>query len=143
MLERAQIELILPHRYQALLLDRAEITETGAIGYLTVREDIVKGHFPGNPVMRGFDRAEMLAQLLGIAANKSLPKGHLAYLVEANGLKWSSIVVLGDLVRAEVTITRRTRRIIEGSGKSFVGDKLVAEASFLKFVVGKAQQPLP
>lgn len=138
MLERDQIELILPHRGRALLLDRAEITETGAIGYLTVREDITEGHFPGHPVMRGFDRSEMLVQTLGIAANMGLPEGYLAYLAEADGLKWPNLVVLGDLVRAEATVTRRSRRIIEGSGVSYVGDKLVAVASSLKFVVGKA-----
>lgn len=137
-LERADIELILPHRGRALLLDRAELTHNGAVGYLTVREDITEGHFPGNPIMKGYDRAEMLVQTLGLAASTQLEGGYLAFLVKADGLRWPRLAILGNLVRAEAEITRRTRRIIEGKGEAFVGDKLVAAVSFISFVIARA-----
>lgn len=106
LLNRKDIEAILPHRDRALLLDSAEITPDGAIGYLTVREDIVEGHFPEYPIMRGFDRAEMIVQTLGVAASTGLPEGHLPFLVRADGLSFRNQAVLGDLIRAEVAITR-------------------------------------
>lgn len=60
-----------------------------------------------------------------------------AILVRVDGLSWKNQAVLGDLVRTEATITRRSSRIIEGSGVAYVGDKIVAEATFLSFVIGK------
>ena len=136
-LNRTDIEAILPHRGRALLLDSATVTDDGAVGFLTIREDIVEGHFPGYPVMRGFDRAEMIIQTLGIAASTGLSEGLLAFLVRADGLSFRNPAELGDLVRAEATIIRRTSRIIEGKGVAYVGDKIVAEAALLSFVVGK------
>ena len=102
-----------------------------------MRDDIVEGHFPGHPVMRGFDRAEMLIQTLGVGASTSLPEGYLAFLVKADGLSFRNPAVLGDFVRAETIITRRSSRIIEGRGIAYVADKVVAEATFLSFVIGK------
>ena len=102
-----------------------------------MRAEIVEGHFPEYPVMRGFDRAEMLIQTLGIGASTTLPEGHLAFLAKADGLSFRNPARLGDLVRAEVTITCRSSRIIEGRGRAFVGDKEVAEVASMSFVIGK------
>lgn len=136
-LDKGEIEKILPHRGRALLLDKVEFDGDRTIGYLTVREEHCEGHFPGCPIMRGVDRVEMIALTLGVAANAQLPEGQMAYLVAVRGIKFRGMAVLGDLVRAEVKITRQTSRMIRGEGKAFVGDKVVAEVQDIVAVVGK------
>ncbi len=139
-MERSEIEKILPHRDRALLLDRAEIDKEqgSAIGYLTVTAEICEGHFPGNPIMRGVDRIEMIALTLGLAACARLPGGFLPCLVSFDKVRFPGIVVVGDEIRAEVILNKISGRIIRGRGKAFVHDKLVAEVDSIVCVVGKA-----
>lgn len=136
-LGREEIEKILPHRGRALLLDRVEFDGEHVVGYLTVREEHCEGHFPGFSIMRGIDRIEMIALTLGVAANAQLPEGQMAYLVGIGEAKFRGMVVLGNLVRSEVKITRQTSRMIKGEGKAFVGDKVVAEVQDIVAVIGK------
>lgn len=124
-LEKSDIEFILPHRGLNLLLDRVELMEDWAIGYLTYRKEFAPGHFPDYIIMKATERLEMMAQTLAIAAE--LPNGKVPYFVSHGKGRYPAPVEAGDLVRAEVKIKQRSHRMVLGDGKSYVGDKLVAE----------------
>lgn len=142
MLEREQIEKKLPHRQRALLVDRfIPDRERGVgIGYLTVTEEICEGHFPGNPIMRAVDRVEFITLTLGlfVLAISDLPEGKLPYLAAFGKSRFPEKASLGDEVRAEVIITRKTPTRIQGSGKAYVGERLVAEVKDILCVIGDA-----
>lgn len=134
-----EIESLLPHRGRALLLDTIELINGGAVGYLTVCEEHCEGHFPGFPIMRGVDRLEMIAQtLLAIVAlrDPDLSKNHVCYLAGFEKARFPNPAVLGDLVHSEVEVVRKSRRLIIGNGKAYVGDKIVAEVDGISGFLG-------
>lgn len=137
-LERGDIERILPHRDRWLLLDRAEVNKEdgSAKGYLTINEDHCFGHFPGNPIMPGVLRIEFIAQTLGVVGMYGLPEGTGILLIGGERYKFRAPAKLGDLMIAEVKITKRMSRGLEGEGKAFVNGKLVAESYGITGLVG-------
>ena len=138
-LNRDEIEEILPHRGRALLLDKVDFDNEKTIGYLTVREEHCEGHFPGLPIMRGVDRIEMIALTLGVAAKTKLPEGYLSFLAKIGKTRFPAPARPGDIIRSEVIVTKVSKRIIQGSGKAFVGNQLVAEVSELTCIINKMQ----
>ena len=71
MLDKEQIEGILPHRDPFLMMDRViDLTPgEGAVAerVLTGEEDVFRGHFPGHPVFPGVLQLEALAQTGAVA----------------------------------------------------------------------------
>ncbi len=71
MLDRAQIEAILPHRDPFLFLDRVIELVPGEYAVaekdLLPTEDVFRGHFPGHPVFPGVLQLEALAQTGAVA----------------------------------------------------------------------------
>ncbi len=139
-LDKEEIEKILPHRGRALLLDRVEFDGDKTIGYLTVREEHCEGHLPGFPIMRGVDRIEMIALTLGVAARTQLPEGYLPFLAKIVGARFPALAKPGDTIRSEVAITKISKRIIQGSGKAFVEEQVVAEVQEITCVISKMQE---
>ena len=83
-----KIKQIMPYSRPFLFVDEfLEITDQGARGYYTYREDefFYQGHFPGNPVTPGAIMIETMAQIglvaLGIYINKSYEKDELEKFV--------------------------------------------------------------
>jgi 3-hydroxyacyl-[acyl-carrier-protein] dehydratase len=142
-LERKDIELILPHRGRALLLDNADVDDSKsfAIGYLTVREEHCEGHFPNKAIMRGVDRSEMMAQILGLILYQNLDdKNIFAYLAGFDDTRYPALAEPGDLVRAKVRLNKLLSRMIIGDGEAFVGEKLIAEAKNIKLSVVRIKE---
>lgn len=111
MLDREQIEAIIPHRTPFLLVDRVLEYTPGerAVGELDVAAEMfwVPGHFPEYPVMPGVLIVEALAQvgavaLLSLEANQ----GKLAFFAGIDGVRFKRQVVPGDVLRLECAITR-------------------------------------
>ena len=122
-IESADIEIILPHRYPFLLIDRVlsytvepEVTLT-AIKNVTVNEPFFTGHFPGNPVMPGVLIIESMAQACGVLAYVAMATagkaGGTYYLVKIDNARFTRKVVPGDQLLIEVKQTR----IMRGMGK--------------------------
>jgi len=139
-LDRVEIEKVLPHRYPFLMVDRIlELKERSAVGIkkLTKSDYFFAGHFPGNPVMPGVLMLEAMAQVGGVIL-LSRPEniGKIAYFMSINNAKFRRIVRPGDEVRLEVDVVRYKTRTGRVHGKALVDGSLAAEAD-LNFVFEK------
>ncbi|NLO27685.1 MAG: 3-hydroxyacyl-ACP dehydratase FabZ [Actinobacteria bacterium] len=141
MLDRTDIEAILPHRDPFLLLDR--VTELAPGEYavaekdLKPEEDVFRGHFPGHPVFPGVLQLEALAQT-GAVALLSEPEfqGKIVLFAKADNVRFRRPVVPGDVLRLETRLTERRGRIGKGQGQAFVGSDLVCSGT-LTFAIAE------
>lgn len=139
MLNVQEIMEIIPHRYPFLLVDKAELTEDGAIGYknVTMNEPFFAGHFPNHPVMPGVLQIEALAQVGAIALlSKPEYKGKIAYFGGIQKAKFRKQVVPGDTLRLECILTKCRGPIGMGKAVATVDGAVVCEAE-LTFAIGK------
>ncbi len=71
MLDRQEIEAILPHREPFLMLDRVTELVPGEYAIaekdILATDDVFRGHFPGHPVFPGVLQLEALAQTGAVA----------------------------------------------------------------------------
>lgn len=133
MLDRAEIEAILPHRDPFLWLDRVLELVPGeravAEKDLTGEEDVFRGHFPGMPVFPGVLQVEALAQT-GAVAVLSVPenRGKIALFAGVNDARFKRQVIPGDTLRFEVAMTRLRGPVGKGEGRAYVGGDLACSA---------------
>lgn len=120
------IQLMLPHRYPFLLIDRVTELEPGqsAVGIknVTVNEPYFQGHFPGEPIVPGVLLLESLAQLTAVMYGaEALPPetdwahitadsfsglnlgGKVGYLAEIRNVKYKATVHPGDQLELHAT----------------------------------------
>lgn len=134
MLNREQIEAILPHREPFLWLDRVLELIPGehavAEKDLRATDDVFRGHFPGHPVFPGVLQLEALAQT-GAVAVLSQPeaKGKIVLFARADDVRFKRPVVPGDTLRLEVKLVESRGRIGKGEGKAYVGSELVCSGT--------------
>ena len=142
MLDKSQIEAILPHRDPFLFLDRVLELVPGeravAERLLTGEEDVFRGHFPGYPVFPGVLQLEALAQT-GAVAVLSQPEyqGKIVLFGGVEKARFKRQVVPGDTLRLEVELLRARPPLGKGEGKAFVGDELACSATLTFAVVGR------
>ena len=108
-MEQAEIQSLLPHRYPFLLVDRVQELDLDrrivGIKNVTINEPFFQGHFPGRPVMPGVLILEAMAQVGAILAFKSM--GHAKRpVVYLTGDQWREVPKTG---RARGSITVRDR----------------------------------
>ena len=128
---------VLPHRYPLLLVDRVEelVKDESilAIKAVTMNEGFFQGHFPGRPIMPGVMIVEALAQAAGVLAMESFDmvgSGKLVYFMAIDGAKFRQPVEPGCLLSLNVKFEQKRARVCKFSGRSMIGDKMAAEASF-------------
>ena len=132
MLNKEQIESIIPQRDPFLMKDEVEEYQPGeyCIGYKNVTGDeyFFKGHFPGNPIMPGVLITESLAQA-GAVAILSLEenKGKNALFAGIDKMKFKKMVVPGDKLKLEVRIIKRKGPIGVGEAIATVDGKIAAK----------------
>jgi len=140
MLNRKEIEEIIPQRDPFLMIDEVEeyIPGESAIAYKYVKEDewYFKGHFPGNPIMPGVLITESLAQtgavaILGMKENK----GKNALFGGIDKMKFKKMVVPGDTLKLEVKIIKRKGPIGVGEAIATVDGKVAAKGELTFAVV--------
>ena len=128
MLEKEDIEKIIPQRDPFLMIDEVEEFVPGemAIAYKNVNENewYFKGHFPGNPIMPGVLITESLAQTGAVAIFGGIDK-----------LRFKKMVVPGDKLKLEVKIIKKKGPIGIGEGIATVDGKLAAKGEFTFAVV--------
>jgi len=139
-MEQAEIQSLLPHRYPFLLVDRIHELDPDrrivGIKNVTINEPFFQGHFPGRPVMPGVLILEAMAQVGGILAFKSL--GNVArpvvYLTGVDNAKFRRPVVPGDQIRFEIDLVKKRVPFWKMQGKAFVDAELVCEADITAMV---------
>jgi 3-hydroxyacyl-[acyl-carrier-protein] dehydratase len=139
-MEQAEIQSILPHRYPFLLVDRIQelVPDRRIVGIknVTVNEPFFQGHFPGRPVMPGVLILEAMAQVGAILAFKSLGNSArpVVYLTGVDGAKFRKPVVPGDRLRFEIDVVKRRAPFWKMQGKAYVEETLVCEAEVTAMV---------
>ena len=132
MLNKEQIESIIPQRDPFLMIDEVEEYQAGeyCIGYKNVTGDeyFFKGHFPGNPIMPGVLITESLAQA-GAVAILSLEenKGKNALFAGRDKMKFKKMGGPGDKLKLEVRIIKRKGPIGVGEAIATVDGKIAAK----------------
>jgi len=139
-MEQADIQALLPHRYPFLLVDRIKELDPDrrvvGIKNVTVNEPFFQGHFPGRPVMPGVLIIEAMAQVGGVLAFKSMGQSAkpVVYLTGVDGAKFRKPVVPGDQLRFEIDVIRKRPPFWKMQAKAFVDDELVCEAEVTAMV---------
>jgi 3-hydroxyacyl-[acyl-carrier-protein] dehydratase len=140
-LDRSQIEAILPHRDPFLLIDRVTELEPGSYAVaekdIVATDDVFRGHFPGHPVFPGVLQLEAMAQT-GAVAVLSQPeaKGKVILFARADDVRFRRPVVPGDTLRLEIRLTTSRGPVGKGEGKAFVGTDLVC-SGVLTFAIAE------
>jgi 3-hydroxyacyl-[acyl-carrier-protein] dehydratase len=137
MLNAEQIQELLPHRGDMLLVERVVDWEQDQriVAELDVTERAfwVEGHFPGRPLMPGVLIAEAVAQaaalllLMGVSGHA----GGSMYLVGLDRYRVRRPVVPGETLRLDVQLVRKRKRFCSFDGTAWVGQELVAEGHWL------------
>lgn len=132
---------IMPHRYPFLLVDRILELEPEkrvvAIKNVTINEPFFQGHFPGYPVMPGVLIIEAMAQAGGVLLLEAVknPENKLVFFLGLENVKFRQQVIPGDTLRFELEMLMFRRNTCKMAGKTYVGDKLVAEAELKAMIV--------
>jgi 3-hydroxyacyl-[acyl-carrier-protein] dehydratase len=142
-LDKNQIEKILPHRDPFSLLDRVlelvpgeyAVAEKDILG----TDDVFRGHFPGRPVYPGVLQIEALAQTGAMAVlSEPASRGKIVLFAGIDGVRFRRPVVPGDVLRLEMTMGKSRGAIGKGEGKAYVGDTLVCSGTLTFAVVDAA-----
>ena len=136
-----RIRELLPHRYPMQLVDK--VVELGAntivgIKNVTSNEPFFQGHFPQEPVMPGVLQIEAMAQCGGLLVLNTLeePERWSTYFMKIDDVKFRKKVVPGDTLIFKVELLAPVRHGISSmKGYIFVGDQVVAEATFTAQIV--------
>ena len=140
MLNKSEIENIIPQRDPFLMIDEVETYTPGksCIAYKNVRkeEPYFKGHFPNNPIMPGVLIVESLAQA-GAVAILSMEEniGKNAVFGGIDKMKFKKMVTPGDKLKLEVNIIKRKGPIGIGQALATVDGKIVAKGELTFAVV--------
>ena len=136
MIDAKGIEQVIPHRGNMRLVDEiVEVTDTHAIGRKYVRDNEFwcAGHFPGKPIMPGVLQVEALAQTACFLALKHLnvcDGKTLGYFTTMERIKFSHMVVPGDVLELHVDLIMHKMRLYKFHGVAMVDGNKVAEATF-------------
>ena len=138
-----EIMELLPHRYPFFLVDRLTVEEPGVKGVglknVTMNEEFVQGHFPGNPVMTGVLQIEAMAQTAGalvLAGMQDLAdKKPGVFFMSIDGVKFRKPVKPGDQLMMHVEKIKERGKVFVFKGESRVDGKVVSEAEFTAMIV--------
>ena len=141
LMDNIRIRELLPHRYPMQLVDKVvAMGATTIVGVknITANEPFFQGHFPQEPVMPGVLQIEAMAQCGGLLVLSQVeePERWSTYFLKIDNVKFRQKVVPGDTLFFRVELLSPVRHGISSmQGYMFVGDNVVAEATFTAQIV--------
>jgi 3-hydroxyacyl-[acyl-carrier-protein] dehydratase len=121
-MERSEIETMIPHRAPFLWIDRVEELEPGvrcvAMKLVDPADPIFAGHFPAKPILPGVLLIEAVAQTAGVmlgSAGQPGTGGGVALLAAVNRFKFIKPVSPGQELRIE------TKKLTEVGNMACIG----------------------
>jgi len=135
-MERNEIERLIPHRAPFLWIDRVEELEPGvrcvAVKFVDPGSPVFSGHFPAKPIFPGVLLIEAVAQtagvMLGSAASQGSEKNRaeVALLAAVNRFKFFKPVTPGQELRIETKKLTEAGKLACIGGTVWVGAEMVA-----------------
>ena len=135
-MERSEIETLIPHRAPFLWIDRVEELEPGvrciAVKFVDPASPIFFGHFPAKPIFPGVLLIEAVAQTAGVMMGSSAPQGseksagEVALLAAVNRFKFLKPVAPGQELRIETKKLTEAGQLTCIGGTVWVGAEMVA-----------------
>lgn len=141
LMDNIRIRELLPHRYPMQLVDKVvAMGATTIVGVknITANEPFFQGHFPQEPVMPGVLQIEAMAQCGGLLVLSQVDESERwsTYFLKIDNVKFRQKVVPGDTLLFRVELLSPVRHGISSmQGYMFVGDNVVAEATFTAQIV--------
>jgi len=132
-IERSEIETMIPHRPPFLWIDRIEELEPGvrcvAVKFVDPADPIFAGHFPTKPIVPGVLLIEAVAQTAGVMLGSVAPqvaRGGVALLAAVNRFKFFKPVTPGRELRIETKKLTDAGQMAYISGTVWVDGDVVA-----------------
>ena len=136
MIERSEIETLIPHRPPFLWIDRVEELEPGvrcvAVKFVDPANPIFAGHFPSKPILPGVFLIEAVAQTAGVMLGSAAPQGSaksvggIALLAAVNRFKFLKPVTPGQRLRVETKKLTEVGSLVCIGGTVWVDGEIVA-----------------
>ena len=144
-LNKAEIELLLPHRDPMLLISSLTNIKklTSATGIVFVKKNsfFVQGHFPDNPVMPGVLIVEAFGQtaaaLTAYGIDRSTYENKLVFLMGIEKARFRNPVIPDCELLLNVEAIRSHGRVWKYKGEAFVEGKRMADAQWSATIVDK------
>jgi 3-hydroxyacyl-[acyl-carrier-protein] dehydratase len=124
-MERSEIETLIPHRPPFLWIDRVEELEPGvrcvAVKFVDPADPVFAGHFPATPILPGVFLIEAVAQTAGVMLGSATlevsakSNGGVALLAAVNHFKFLKPVTPGQKLRVE------TKKLTEAGSMAYIG----------------------
>ena len=145
-LDRTDIEALLPHRDPFLFIDRIVEVEYGqrAVGIMedagAYEDTVLRGHFPGFPVLPGAIIVEALAEVGGIAA-LGMPEnvGKIAMLTGLDRWKFRRPVRPGHTLRLEAELLRYRGNFGRAKARASINGDLCAEGEISFAIIDRPE----
>jgi len=135
-IERNEIETLIPHRPPFLWIDRVEELEPGvrcvAVKFVDPSTPLFAGHFPAKPILPGVLLIEAVAQTAGVMLGSAVPQdsvkspGGVALLAAVNRFKFFKPVTPGQELRIETKKLTEAGQMAYIGGTVWVGEEMVA-----------------
>ena len=144
-IERDEIETLIPHRPPFLWIDRVEELEPGvrcvAVKYVDPANPVFSGHFPAKPILPGIFLIEAVAQTAGVmlgsaaAQTADMRTSGVALLAAVNRFKFLKPVAPGQELRVETKKLSEAGQLACIGATVWAGGNIVAEGE-LSLVLG-------
>jgi 3-hydroxyacyl-[acyl-carrier-protein] dehydratase len=140
LLNTADIQRLLPHRYPFLLVDKVVEIEPGkrlvAVKNVTANEPFFVGHFPGAPVMPGVLIVEAMAQAAGLLVGygKRIAPNEFLLFAGIDNVRFRHPVYPGDTLMLTLEVLRIRSRSGHLHGTATVDGKVACEADLLSIM---------
>jgi 3-hydroxyacyl-[acyl-carrier-protein] dehydratase len=134
-MERSEIETLIPHRPPFLWIDRVEELEPGvrcvAVKFVDPANPIFAGHFPAEPILPGVFLIEAVAQTAGVMLGSAMQaaarsKRGVALLAAVNRFKFLKPVTPGQELRVETKKLTELGQMACIGGTVWVDGEMVA-----------------